>query len=88
MRNWGIYIHRHSYHANRGRKGETEIGYRDIWNSTTATLVLLPVRSKTPIHRTDILRPHLMDEARKFLYCEGHIALSVVAGLEPGTPSS
>ena len=25
----------------RGKKGETEIGYRETWNSTTATLVLL-----------------------------------------------
>ena len=51
----------HIYRAYRGKKGETEIGYRDTWNSTTATLVLLRARSTAPIHRSDILRPHPMD---------------------------
>ena len=48
----------HSYRAYSGKKGETEIGYRDTWNTTTVTLVLFRARSKAPIHGTDMLRPH------------------------------
>ena len=43
------------------KKGYTEIGYRETWNSTTATLVLLRVLSKAPIHGINILRPHPTD---------------------------
>ena len=43
-------------------KGETKIGYRETRNSTTATLVILRVRSKAPIHGIDLLRPHLTDD--------------------------
>ena len=42
----------------RGKKGETEFGYRETWNSTTATLVLLRTRGTAPIHGIAILRPH------------------------------
>jgi len=45
----------------RGEKGETEFGYRETWNSTTATLVLLRDRSTAPIHGIAILRPHPTD---------------------------
>ena len=41
------------------------MGFRETWNSTTATLVLLRARSTAPIHGVDILRPHPTDEARK-----------------------
>ena len=44
------------YRAYRGKTGETEIGYRETWNSTTATLVLLRALSKAPIHGTDVVR--------------------------------
>ena len=45
------YIHTRIVH--RGKEGEREIGYRETWNSTTATLVLLRARSTAPIHGTD-----------------------------------
>ena len=47
-------LYSHIYRAYRGKKGETVFGYRETWNSTTATLVLLRARSKAPIHETDI----------------------------------
>ena len=46
----------------RGRKGETDIGYRHTWNSTTATLILVRARRTAPIHRIAILRPHPSDD--------------------------
>ena len=46
----------------RGKKGETEFGYRETWNYTTATLVILPARSTAPIHGIAILRPHPSDD--------------------------
>jgi len=46
------------YRVYRGKKGETEFGYRETWNSTTATLILLRARSAAPIHGIDILRAH------------------------------
>ena len=49
-------LYSHIYRAYRGKKGETEIGYRETWNSTTVTLVLLCVRSTAPIHWIAILR--------------------------------
>ena len=55
-----LYIHIFSMY--RRKKGETEIGYRETWNSTTATLVLLRARSTAPIHRIAILRPHPSDD--------------------------
>ena len=44
------YIHTLIVH--RGKKGETEFGYRETWNSTTAN----------PIHWTNSLHPHPMDD--------------------------
>ena len=52
----------HTFIMHREKKRETEIGYRDTWNSTTATLVLLRARSKGPIHGIAILRPHPSDD--------------------------
>ena len=49
-------LYSHIYHAYRGKKWETEIGYRETWNSTIATLVLLRVRSTAPIHGIIIYR--------------------------------
>ena len=58
-------LYSHIYHSYRGKKGETEIGYRETCNSTTVTLVLVRARSKPPIHGTDILRPNPTDAARR-----------------------
>ena len=55
-------LHSHIYRAYRGKKEETEIGYRDTWNSTTATMVLLRARSTALIHGTNILHPHPVDD--------------------------
>ena len=55
----------HMYQSYRGKQGERELGYRETWNSTTVTLVLLRPRSKGSINGTDILRPHPTEEARK-----------------------
>ena len=52
----------HTVIVYRGKKGKTEIGYRETWNSTTSTLVLLRARGTAPIYETDILRPHPMDD--------------------------
>ena len=46
-------LYSHRYRAYRGNKGETEIGYRETWNSTTVTLVLLHGRNTAPIQGTD-----------------------------------
>ena len=62
------YIHTCIVH--RGKKGETEIGYRDTWNSTTATLVLLSARSTAPIHGSDILRPMDYDEYDGYIHVQ------------------
>ena len=62
-------LYSHIYRVYRGKKGETEFGYSETWNSTTATLVLLHAWSKAPIHGTDILCPHPMEEARKSMSC-------------------
>ena len=43
-------LYSHIYRAYRGKKGETEFGYRETWNSTTATLVILHVWSTALIH--------------------------------------
>ena len=43
-------LYSYSYRAYRREKGETEIGYREPWKSTTGTLVILRARSKAPIH--------------------------------------
>ena len=51
-----------THRAYREKKGETEFGYRDTWNSTTATLVLLRARSMAPIHGIAILRPNPTDD--------------------------
>ena len=55
-------LYSHIYRAYRGNKGETEFGYRETWNSTTATPVLLRSRSTAPIHGIAILRPHPSDD--------------------------
>ena len=52
----GHYIHTLCMY--RGTKWETEIGYREMWNSTTVTLVLVRAWSTAPIHGIAILRPH------------------------------
>ena len=52
----------HTFIVHKGKKGGTEFGYRATWNSTTATLVLLRAWSRVPIHGTDILHPHPMDD--------------------------
>ena len=52
----------HTFRMYRGKKGETEIGYRKTWNSTTVTLVNLRARSTAPIHGIAILRPHPSDD--------------------------
>ena len=57
-------LYSHIYRAYMGQKAETEFGYREAWNTTTATLVRLRDRITAPIHGTDILRPHPTDEAR------------------------
>ena len=46
-------LYAHIYRVYRGKKGETEFGYRETWNSTTATLVIVCARSTALIHRTD-----------------------------------
>jgi len=46
----------------RGKYGETEIGYRETWDSTTATLVLLRGRSTAHIHKVAIVRPIPSDD--------------------------
>ena len=51
----------HIDRAYKGTKGETEFGYRETWNSTTATLVLLRALRTAPIHGIAILRAHLTD---------------------------
>ena len=79
----------HTFRMYRGKKEETKIGYRETWNSTTATLVLLRARSTAPIHGIAMLRPHPKDKARKvvpLLHDTPHLAKLLV--LEPGTPSS
>ena len=54
--------HIHTCSMYRGKKGEAEIGYRETWNSTTVTLVLLRARITAPIHRIAILRPNPSDD--------------------------
>jgi len=46
-------LYSHMYRAYRGNKWETELGYRETWYSTTATLVLLRAPSTAPIQETD-----------------------------------
>ena len=41
-------LYSYIYRAYRGKKGETKIGYRETWNSTTVTLVSLRARSTAP----------------------------------------
>ena len=48
----------HTFSMYRGKKGETELGYRETCSSTTATLVLLNARSTAPIHGVTIVRLH------------------------------
>ena len=55
-------LYSHIYCAFRVKKGETKFGYRETWNSTTATLVLLRARSTAPIHGIAILRPFPSDD--------------------------
>ena len=38
-------LYSHMYRAYGGKKGETEIGYRETWNSTIASLVIVRARS-------------------------------------------
>ena len=58
----------HTFIMHRGKRGETEIGYRETWDSTTATLVLLRDRGTTPIHGTDMLRPQMDDMSTMDIY--------------------
>ena len=46
-------LYLHIYRAYRGKKGETGFGYRETWNSTTATLVLLRARSGVQLRYTE-----------------------------------
>ena len=48
----------HTFSMYRENKGETEVGYRETWNSTTVTRA----RSTAPIHEIAILRPHPSDD--------------------------
>ena len=54
----------------RGKERETEIGYRETWNSTTATLVLLRGLSTVPILGIDILRPRSTDDDEYDVYIQ------------------
>ena len=76
------------YRAYSGKKGETEIGYRETWNSTTATPVLYVLEVKLRYMGPTCYIHTRQSKLGKSCLAPGHNALSVVAGLEPGTPSS
>ena len=97
-RNWSVttvqhyigysshYIHTFSMY--RGKKGKTEIGYRDTWNSTTVTHVLLCARSTALIHGIAILLPHSSndDEYDGYIQCKDEWCWSQLdPGIEPGS---
>ena len=54
------YIHTCIMH--RGKKRETEIGYRETWNSNQPQSPWGLYVPGAPIHGTDIVRPHPMDD--------------------------
>ena len=69
----------------REKEGETEIEYRETWNSTTVTLVLLRARSTTPIHGIAILRPHPLDDDEYDGYIKRLMMWEPAPGIEPGS---
>ena len=54
------YIHTLIVH--RGKKEETEMKYREIWISTQATLIRLRALITDPIHGTNNLHHHQIDD--------------------------
>ena len=67
MRNWSIFTDTVITQTGEGKARQNLI-QRDLefHHSHPSSFTC---RSKAPIHGTDILRPHLMDEARKLLSC-------------------
>jgi len=82
-------LYSHIYRAYRGKKGETEIGYRKTWNSTTVTLffyvpeIQLRYTGPTfyvPIRRTMMNMMDIYNEKINDMW-------EPAPGIEPGSPT-